>query len=34
VKAKAAEIFKARWAQAEANPKYGALKLAHKKLFG
>jgi Domain of unknown function (DUF4385) len=34
VKAKAAEIFKARWEQAEANPKYGALKLGHKKLFG
>ena len=34
VKAKAAAIFKARWEQAEAHPKFSALKLEHKKLFG
>jgi Domain of unknown function (DUF4385) len=34
IKAKSAEIFKARWAEAEANPKYAAMKLEHKKLFG
>ena len=34
VKAKAAAIFKALWAQAEADPKYQVLKLEHQKLFG
>ncbi len=34
VKARAAAIFKARWAQAEAEPKYAAMKLKHKKLYG
>jgi Domain of unknown function (DUF4385) len=34
VKAKSAEIFKVRWAQAEADPKYIAMKLEHKKLYG
>jgi Domain of unknown function (DUF4385) len=34
VKARAAEIFKARWAEAEAEPKYAAMKLEHKELYG
>lgn len=34
IKAQSAEIFKALWAQAEAHPKYAAMKLEHKKLFG
>ncbi len=34
LKARAAEIFKALWDQAEANPKYAALKLEHKSLYG
>lgn len=34
VKAKSAEIFKVRWTQAEANPKYANMKLEHKKLYG
>ncbi len=34
VKAQSAEIFKVAWKQAEADPKYSAMKLEHKNLYG